>query len=127
VIPEQALGEAARETGIGLLVLFGSRVRSQTHPHSDWDIGYLADGEANLDLLRDRIERALATDEVDLVNLAKSSALLRFRVAAEGRPLFESRPGVFRQFQDEAARFWCDIEPVLSRAYGSILDEARSA
>ncbi len=69
---------------------------------------------------------SLASDEVDLVNLASASALLRFRVAAEGRPLYESEPGVFRGFQEEAARFWCDIEPVLRMTYARILREARS-
>lgn len=127
MILEETLAEAARGTGIRLLVLFGSRVRGQTHSHSDWDFAYLADGQPDIELLRERLAPALATDELDLVDLTKASALLRFRVAAEGKPLFESPAGGFLQFQDEAARFWCDIEPVLSNAYRRILAEAKSA
>jgi predicted nucleotidyltransferase len=127
VIPEHAFAEAAEGTGINLLVLFGSRLRGQTHAHSDWDFGYLAGEHADIDLLRERMTHALATDEIDLVNLARASALLRFRAAAEGKALFESDPGSFQRFQDEAARFWCDVEPVLSLAYARILENARSA
>jgi predicted nucleotidyltransferase len=124
---EVELSEAAQGTGIKLLVLFGSRVRKQAHPHSDWDLGYLGDKDANIELLADRVAHLLGNDESDLVNLSRGSALLRFRVAAEGKALFEREPGLFRQFQDEVSRFWCDVEPVLGRAYASILDQARSA
>jgi predicted nucleotidyltransferase len=129
VVTDQALGEAAQETGIGLLVLFGSRARDQAHPHSDWDLGYLAlpnDESADIDRLRTRLTQALGTDAIDLVNLAKASALLRMRAGTEGKALFESEPGVFLRFQEEVARFWCDVEPVLSLAYARILQEART-
>ena len=124
---DEAIREAGREAGIKMLVLFGSRVREQVHAHSDWDLGYLAGERADIDLLRARLAQALATDAIDLVNLARGSALLRMQVSTEGKPLFESEPGLFLHFQDEAARFWCDVEPVLSLAYARILEQARSA
>jgi predicted nucleotidyltransferase len=110
-----------------MLVLFGSRVRGLVHAHSDWDLGYLAGDRGDVDLLRIRLTEALATDAIDLVNLARGSALLRMRVGAEGKPLFESEPGLFLRFQEDAARFWCDVEPVLSLAYARILEEAKAA
>jgi len=112
---------------VKLLVLFGSRVRGQVHPHSDWDFGYLAGEHSDVDLFRERLVQAVGTESIDLVNLACSSSLLRMRVAAEGEALFESEPGLFKGFQAEAARFWCDVEPVLSRAYTQILGRARCA
>jgi predicted nucleotidyltransferase len=127
VFPDEALGEAARGTGIRLLVLFGSRARGKVHQHSDWDLGYLAGEGVDIDLLRARLAQALATDAIDLVNLARGSALLRMRIAAEGKALFESEAGLFLRFQDEVTRFWCDVEPVLRLAYAGILEEARPA
>ena len=127
VVSHEAIREAGREAGIKMLVLFGSRVRGQMHAHSDWDLGYLAGERADIDLLRARLAQVLATDAIDLVNLARGSALLRMQVSTEGKPLFESEPGLFLHFQDEAARFWCDVEPVLSLAYARILEQARSA
>jgi uncharacterized protein len=127
VVSDEAIREAGREAGVKMLVLFGSRVRGQVHAHSDWDFGYLAGEGADIDLLRARLTQALATDAIDLVNLARGGALLRMQVATEGKPLFESEPGLFLHFQDEVARFWCDVEPVLNHAYARILQEARSA
>jgi predicted nucleotidyltransferase len=125
VISEHALAEAARGTGIRMLALFGSRARGEAHPGSDWDFGYLAaDGGGDIELLRSRLSQVLDTDAIDLVDLVRAGALLRTRAGAEGTVLFESEPGIFLAFQDEVARFWCDVEPVLTRAYASILAKA---
>lgn len=110
-----------------MLVLFGSRVRNQVHAHSDWDFAFLPGEHADLDQLRAGLVQILATDAIDLVNLAKGGALVRMQVSTEGKVLFESQPGLFLRFQDETARFWCDVEPVLSAAYARILEGARSA
>jgi predicted nucleotidyltransferase len=127
VVSHEAIREAAREAGMKMLVLFGSRVRGQVHAQSDWDFGYVAGERADVELLRARLAQALATEAIDLANLARGSALLRMQVGTEGKPLFESEPGLFLHFQDEVARFWCDVEPVLSLAYARILQEASSA
>ena len=124
---EQALAEAAKGTGMELLVLFGSRVRGEVHPHSDWDLGYIGEGQSDVELLRDRFMQVLGTDSIDLVDLSRASALLRFQAASEGKPILEGAPGVFQQFQIEAATFWCDIEPVLRRIYAQILEEVKAA
>ncbi len=115
----QQLAEAA--AGTRLLVLFGSRARQAEHPHSDWDFAYLAQAQTDEELVRERLMAILGTDRIDLVDLDRASALLRFRISAEGKPVHESAPGVFQQFQIEAATFWCDIEPVLRRTYARIL------
>jgi len=114
---------AASHAGLDLLVLFGSRARGEARPDSDWDFGYLADERFDpLDLLPPLVA-ALGTDRIDLVDLRRAGALLRFRAARDGRPIFEARPGRFEEFQLEAADFWCDVEPVLRRAYGDLLAE----
>lgn len=125
---EQALAESAKGTGIKLLVLFGSRARGDVHPNSDWDFGYVGEGgQADEDLLRDRLMTILATDRIDLVDLSRASALLRFQVGAAGKAILEITPGLFQQFQIETAVFWCDIEPVLRHAYAQILEKVKAA
>jgi len=114
---------AASREGLELLVLFGSRARGEARHGSDWDFGYLADKRFDpLDLLPPLVT-ALGTDRIDLVDLRRAGALLRFRAARDGRPIFEARPGRFQEFQLEAADFWCDVEPVLRRAYDALLAE----
>jgi hypothetical protein len=127
MFPEQALGQAARQAGLRLLVLFGSRVPGHVHGQSDWDFGYLAGKTLDEELLRERLMAILATDLVDMVDLSKASALLRIQVAVGGRPVFEDDTGIFQAFQIDAASFWCDVEPVLRVAYKQILDGLRAA
>ena len=108
-------------------MIFGSRVLGNIHGQSDWDFGYLASGTLDEELLRERLMGILGTDLVDLVDLSKSSALLRIQVAVHGRPVFEEDTSVSQAFQIDAASFWCDVEPVLRVAYGQILDGVRAA
>ena len=127
MVPEQALAQSARQAGLRLLVLFGSRVLGQVHGQSDWDFGYLAGGTLDEELLRERLMEILGTDLVDLVDLSKASALLRIQVAVGGKPVFEDETGIFQTFQIDAASFWCDVEPVLCAAYRQILDGLQAA
>ncbi len=64
---------------------------------------------------------ALGTDDVDLVDLARSSALLRFEAAGHGRCIYESAPGNADAFVLGATIFWCDAEPVIRRAQAAVL------
>jgi hypothetical protein len=57
--------------------------------------------------------RALGTDRVDLVDLDRAGAQIRYRAAAEGRVVHEGRPRAFSDFWLAAVDFWCDAEPVL--------------
>jgi predicted nucleotidyltransferase len=118
----QAVVELARKTpGLDLLVLFGSRARGDAHPGSDWDFGYLAGPELDFYALLARLVLLLGTDRVDLVNLSRTNGLLRFRVAAEGKTLFESTDGVFESFAFEAISYWCDMGPIIRAGYEEIL------
>jgi predicted nucleotidyltransferase len=122
VTPEERVSRVARQAaGLELLVLFGSRARGDSREGSDWDLGYL--GAVDENALRAELTRALGTEAVDLVDLGRAGALLRFRAARDGRAMFESAPGAFDDFRVRAATFWCDAQPVLARAYGRVLED----
>lgn len=119
------ISEIVERAGVDLLVLFGSRARGEARPDSDWDLAYRvgkgANGSFDPDALLADLVRALGSDRIDLVDLNRGSALLRFRIAAEGKPVYQTDPDAFRAFQLEAVRFWCDVAPVLERSYGDVL------
>jgi predicted nucleotidyltransferase len=118
----QVVIELARKApGLDLLLLFGSRARGESHPGSDWDFGYLAETELDPYDLLAHLVLLLGTDRIDLVDLNLTNGLLRFRAAAEGRPLFESRPGIFDDFWLEAVSFWCDMGPIIRKGYEEVL------
>ena len=116
------LTELARSaSGLRLLVLFGSRARGDAHPGSDWDLGYLAEDGFDPDALMAQLVVTLGDDRVDIVDLARANGLLRYRVAGEGKPIYESAPHTFEDFWLEAVTFWCDVQPVLEAAYDGVL------
>jgi len=106
-----------------LLVLFGSRARDDARSASDWDLGYLARPDFDPDEFRLALVAALGTERIDLVDLGRAGALLRYRAARDGRPLFSAEPGAFERFSIEAVTFWCDIAPVLEAGYADVLAE----
>jgi predicted nucleotidyltransferase len=123
-LPVERVFHIAEQTpGVRLLVLFGSRARGDAHARSDWDFGYLAGPDLDVDALRARLVDTLATDSVDLADLERASGLLRYRAARDGRVVFESPAGTGDRFRLEAATFWCDAAPVLQRGYDRVLEE----
>jgi predicted nucleotidyltransferase len=112
---------ALRFPALSLIVLFGSRARGDAHPASDWDIAYSTTQPVDALTLRASLVDALGSDRIDLVDLDRASALLRFRVAGEGIPLLAHPQGAFERFWLDAVRLWCDIEPVVRAGYATIV------
>ena len=118
-------GIGASHPGLRLLVLFGSRARGDAGAESDWDLGYLAEPSFDPDaLLLDLVTR-LATDRVDLVDLARAGGQIRFRVAADGRVVYEDEPSRFERFWLEAVHFWCEAGPLIREGYTDVLARLR--
>lgn len=114
---------AARQEGLRLLLLHGSRARHRDHTGSDWDLGYLAAGDFDLARLHADVSQALGTDDVDLADLARASAVLRFGAARHGRCIYEGAAGAHQEFVLEATIFWCDVETVVRRAQAAVLSQ----
>ena len=113
----------ARHAGLSLLVLYGSRSRGDAVEGSDWDLGYLAQGDLDpLDLLADLVGH-LGTDRIDVADLGRAGAQLRYRAARDGRPVYERAPGAFARFWWEAVSFWCDAQPILRAGYTQALSD----
>lgn len=110
-----------RHPALQVLVLLGSRARGDAHPGSDWDLGHLSDDGLDVGALAADLTSALGTDDVDLVDLRRASALLRRDAGADGVLVHEWTPGSFVDFRVEVATFWCDVEPVLREAHADVL------
>ena len=113
---------AARHPHLRLLLLHGSRATGTAHEHSDWDLGYLADEGLDVLALLAELSRELRTDDVDLVDLRRASALLRYEAGRDGRAVYEREPGHHAAFVLDATHFWCDAGPVIRRAQAAVLD-----
>jgi predicted nucleotidyltransferase len=112
---------AADVPGLSLLVLHGSRARGDAHAGSDWDFAYRGDTGFDPDALLAQLADHLRADRIDLVDLDRAGALIRFRVARDGVVIVEHERGAFERFQLAAVDTWCDLAPVLEPAYERVL------
>ena len=97
-----------------MLVLFGSRATEKTHAKSDWDFATLYDEDKRKACIGERafawfeIPQKLGevfeinSDEIDVVELNKFSSLIAHFVARDGKLLYESEPGEFEKFKQNA-------------------------
>ena len=108
--------------GLRLLILHGSRARGDARPDSDWDFAWLGDEGVDADHLLGALAEATRADRVDLADLSRAGALLRYRVARDGRVVFERQPESFLGFWLDAVHTWCDLAPVLMPAYEYVLE-----
>jgi hypothetical protein len=114
-----ACAEVARRTpGLALLVLHGSRAQGQARADSDWDFAFEASTvDLDVDALLAGLVDAVGADRLDLADLRRAGALLRFRVAETGILIFEAQPGTYQHFWFDAVHTWCDLAPVLLPVY----------
>ncbi|MCB9740482.1 MAG: nucleotidyltransferase domain-containing protein [Deltaproteobacteria bacterium] len=77
-----ALAERCRALpGLSVLALHGSRATDEAHLDSDWNFAYLGDAMLDRTGLHLLLCDLLGTDAVDLADLDRSSAVLRWQVA----------------------------------------------
>ena len=112
---------AAATAGLDLFILYGSRARGDAGPGADWDFGYLADEAADVASLLAALVETLENDDVDLVDLARATGLLRFRSASDGLLVYESASGAFDRYRLDAASFWCENATIFERGYEETL------
>jgi hypothetical protein len=63
------------------------------HSGSDWDFAFVAGPGFDELGLRAALARALHTDAIDLADLQRAGAVLRYQVARDGQPVLEREPG----------------------------------
>jgi predicted nucleotidyltransferase len=122
---EQVRALASREPQLVLLVLYGSRARGDARPGSDWDFGYMADAGFDVESFRGALVRIVQCDDVDLVDLSRASAQLRYRVAAEGVTM-SGRPGASDAFWFTAVSYWLDMQDIIRSEYEAALQRLPS-
>ena len=100
-----------------LVYLFGSQVRGQTGPLSDYDLGVLVDREGDTAASRAALEHALtamlAFERLDVVWLSRAPVELAFAVISQGRLLYERDVATRVEYEAQVMSRYCDYLPVL--------------
>jgi predicted nucleotidyltransferase len=100
---------------VELAVLFGSRASSREGANSDVDMAIaLEPGASGCDKLEMLLDLdGLFQHRVDLVVLTpETDPLLRHEIFSRGRPVFESREGLFMERKAAAWHGWLDTAPI---------------
>src|SRR5262249_17107446 len=122
-LPLDVLRQRAIEVaGLRLLILHGSRARGDARADSDLDFAWLGDDATDPDQLLSMLAEATKADRIDLTDLSRAGALLRYRVARDGVVVLEREPESFLKFWLDAVHTWCDLAPVLIPAYEHVLE-----
>mgnify|MGYP001600220364 CR=1 FL=1 len=103
------LAEIAGKEKAAFVVLFGSLAKGQAGAQSDVDIGimYKQYPEHPYESFRN-LTAAFENDNLDMVDLNQENPLLHFRIATEGKVLWQENPFAFRRFQNEASKQYAD-------------------
>lgn len=117
----QVRAVAETTAGLELLLLVGSRATGEAHERSDWDLAFIGSRTLDVAMLHGELTIALRTDDVDLVDLDRAGALMRFNAADTGALLFEHESGVHERFWLDAVHFWCENRAIIEREYDAIL------
>jgi predicted nucleotidyltransferase len=104
-----------------LLVLHGSRARGDAHAGSDWDFAYLADPGLDELGLRAALSSALHTDDIDVADLARAGAVLRYAAARDAKLVLEREPDALERFRISAIRFWLENAPIIEQGERAVL------
>lgn len=119
---EAVLAKLAGQSGLKMILIFGSRAGGKHRPDSDLDVGvwiadkaldrYTPSGRQDLRNLFAGLADALKTGNLHLVILNRASPLLLFEAASTGVPIYEAEPGCFTEFCVLAAKKHWDNYPV---------------
>ena len=115
-IQKNKIKELAEEYNIDMMLLFGSQTTGKTHSQSDVDIAYTSkiglnlEGESRLIVALMEIFRR---QDIDLVNLSKSSPLLKKQIVDTALVLYEKHSSLFNEFFLYATRVFVESKVLL--------------
>lgn len=121
--------ELLKSLGLGLVVVFGSRVRGRIHPGSDLDLGvvFFAHRQKQIDPVKtygslDEEFRSKfgGNNNIDIVYLEETPLSLRYRAVEESLVLYEGKPHFFFDYKEAVLKKYFDFkffEDIFNQAF----------
>jgi len=105
---KEKLGPLFEEEGLRLVFLFGSAVSGKMHNRSDIDIAFLYNKPVDILALTNKVIKHLHADNIDVVDLKRTSPLMKYSVVKNGLLIYEGEEGAFHEFYSLAFRMYVD-------------------
>lgn len=117
-----------KDLGIGLVMVFGSRVSGGVHPKSDLDIGvvFFDDHKKQLDPVKiygsllEEFGNKFGGDNIDIVYLEETPLSLQYQAVEGGIPLYEGKPHFFFNYKETVLKKYFDFkffEDIFNQAF----------
>ncbi|EKE15767.1 MAG: hypothetical protein ACD_11C00106G0007 [uncultured bacterium] len=90
----EKIKKIAEKHNLKLLLLFGSQARGITHKFSDYDFGYVSEGEMGyikVGELSEDLEKLVGSKFVEVINLKKSGPFLLKEIVKNNKILFAEK------------------------------------
>ena len=110
---------AAAEPTLHLLVFLGSSSRGDAGGEADFEVGYIADPEFDVETFQQLVAAVLDLENIAIANLLRSPTTA-FRAAREGALVYERAKNGFEDFRERTVHNWCELAPVLNAVYDRI-------
>jgi predicted nucleotidyltransferase len=110
----ESLGPLFEKEGVLLAYVFGSlagKSAKPPRPPGDIDLAVLTRERPAFEL-REALVDILGTDRLDLVDLRKSSPVLRFEILRTGRPIHIADEIIRERYEMETIHLYRDTEPM---------------
>jgi uncharacterized protein len=98
------------DSGLQLIVLFGSLAKGLRNRKSDIDLAFLYDMPFDIVQVTNHVSQLLRSDAIDIVDLRTASPLLRFSAMQNGKVLYECSQGIFSSTYSLAFRRYVDTK-----------------
>lgn len=116
----EALRPLFQRPGLQLALVFGSRSAGRAGKGSDLDLAVLADSPIDPVKVTNEVMRLLHFNEIDVVDLRRTSPLLAMEVMRKGEVLFEKEPGTYPQVYSLIFRRYADTRKLREARKSSI-------
>lgn len=118
-----------KDLGVGLIVVFGSRLSGGIHPKSDLDIGVVFFNNYKKQIDPVKVYGSLdeefrskfgGNNNIDIVYLEETPLSLRYRAVEEGLLLYEGKPHFFFDYKEAVLKKYFDFkffEDIFNQAF----------
>ncbi|MDD2732082.1 MAG: nucleotidyltransferase domain-containing protein [Candidatus Pacebacteria bacterium] len=115
---------------LDLILLFGSRASGKNYKRSDFDIAYL--GRKELDLNKEaglilELSSVFKSENIDLVNIKKSSPLLFYAITKECRIIYEKNPVIFPALRAYAFKKYIETKPLYEEKFKRLRNKIKGS
>lgn len=124
---QEKIDEIAKEYGLRLVLLFGSRASGKTHKESDYDVAYLAENNLTFDeanRLNSDFTGVFQCERVDTVDIKTAPPLLLYGIFRQCQILFQQNDSVFSAYRAYAYKKYVEAKPILEEKRKRLIAQA---